>query len=246
MFSIADMMETLLFLELSLGVRICSVVFTMWSMGLAMFAAYSGSYFWICALVFMFEAISYSRAILCRSPSDLFPAVIMSNFFSFLPNGITITRIAMVSMVIVPLVSGLDMSYLQAVGVMVIHFVLRGYYHKGLKSLFGQLACSATTSFCANCWKGHPKSVSLKKCKCKCLEYCNAACQKEHWKRVHKDFCKEPTPFDPLDPLEAGDMMSIFCHLSFHFRIEGKLKGRAKSNKKAGFTNCEQKKRKEH
>ena len=206
MFSIADIMETFLYLELSLGVRICSILFTMYHV-----------------------------------------AVIMSNFYSLVPSGETtvlpaFTRIAMVSMPIVLLVTGLDMSYLQAVGVMVIHFVLICYYHKGLKSLFGQLACSAPTSFCANCWKEHPKPVSLKKCKCKCLQYCNAACKKEHWERIHKYFCKTSTPFDPLDPLEAGDMMSIFCHLSFHFRIEGKLKERAESNRKAGFTNCEQKK----
>ena len=49
---------------------------------------------------------------------------------------------------------------------------------------------------CLNCkvfnWEQPEELTTLRKCKqCKVVQYCSESCQKEHWKRVHKQHCKE-------------------------------------------------------
>ena len=42
-------------------------------------------------------------------------------------------------------------------------------------------------SSCACCLRNEPPSGKFKKCKCKQVVYCNATCQKEHWKDHKKE-----------------------------------------------------------
>jgi len=46
--------------------------------------------------------------------------------------------------------------------------------------------------FCSNCNSQNVSVSGHKRCtRCKCVAYCNANCQKEHWKKTHQRHCSE-------------------------------------------------------
>ena len=54
---------------------------------------------------------------------------------------------------------------------------------------------NSTSPFCVNCdnygWDQPSDKSKIKRCSnCKVMSYCSPECQKEHWKKVHKDHCK--------------------------------------------------------
>ena len=79
---------------------------------------------------------------------------------------------------------------------------------------------------CLNCkvfnWEQPEELTTLRKCKqCKVVQYCSESCQKEHWKRVHKQHCKEIAITGHLVTYqEIGDKkfcvsLGIFSHHPF-------------------------------
>ena len=49
----------------------------------------------------------------------------------------------------------------------------------------------ACTNCCVYAWENTEDPATLQRCsRCKVVLYCGLSCQKEHWVKVHKAYCK--------------------------------------------------------